>query len=95
MNFDRLLAVSAGFLAATSLVVFTVISFLLYSRLRSLGEKPRFSMLSVPGYLTQYCKRASRDLDERCNALIHSLAVSQYILLGTWSIFLVLLAIVH
>lgn len=95
ITIERILLVGSALLAGTSLFTFTISSHLLHSRLRRLGQRPFFPMLSVPGYLILYCKRVHETLDERCEQLIKIVRVSQYAVFATWFAFVVLLIFTH
>ena len=91
MAVDLVFLVIAALPAGTSLVVFLIVSQLLYARLRRSDERPPFAMLSVPGYLVRYCGRIPPHLKEQFKSLIEAVRVCQYVLVATWCVLLILL----
>jgi hypothetical protein len=51
-----LLSLSIAILFGISVFFFVIASMIIFVRLTRLGKHPKFSMLSVPGYVLWYCR---------------------------------------
>ena len=85
----KIIAVLA-LICAASLIYRTIASFVAYSRLASKGASPKFSLLSVPGYLgIAYGKSVSDD--DSLLRLIRRISIADVILIVLAIVIVVLL----
>jgi hypothetical protein len=83
-----LLALTAGASATT----YVAASMTVYRRVRALGKRPIFSMLSVPGYLVTFCRRERCDSSSGIAGLLRIIRVTQVVMLVAALAFVILMS---
>lgn len=82
-----LLLLASGILLGGSVLTYVVASLVIYVRLNRIGKGPRFSMLSIPGYITRFCRKEGLNSNPKLLKPLSVIKISQPVMIGSIVLF--------